>query len=45
MEIVIGEPVSLDRHEILEYVDGDVEGVIVSQLRPGIVSNEGDIVR
>ena len=33
------------RHEIFEYVDADIGGVILSQLRPGIISSEGKIVR
>ena len=37
-------------HEVLELVDGDVDGVqwggiVVSQLRPGLSDKEGEVLR
>ena len=46
----IGSSVMTSHHEVLELVDGDVDGVqwggiVVSQLRPGLSDKEGEVLR
>lgn len=40
-----GEQLLLDQHEVMDFFDGEVEGVIINELRPGLLDKDGLIVR
>lgn len=41
----VGEQLVTDQHEVSDFFDGEIEGVIVNQLRPGLIDKDGLVVR
>ena len=40
-----GDQLLPDQHEVMDFFDGEIEGVIINELRPGLLDKDGQIVR